>query len=238
MNKQPDIDNINSAEQEGADTIKDADLASLHSQSKAKQIQAGKIGLKTSRRALILEANRNQIAKHNWSQELLRWLSFSKGLGAAVAVCLLVVVVWFGQQTITMTPQEIYVSDRSTKNTSADRVYANYKMIETHQLNSEVQLASATLRVKYDEAYKDYLSQKGVIAAHHQSVGRLQITERGWELTTCDDELVKVSEKIVAMLDEMQRIDTTIKVGQPISIMYAVDGRIMQIIKADEPLRC
>lgn len=206
------------------------ELASLHTRNKARKAELSQTNLKLGKRALLLEAKKREIESHSWSQEFVRWMGFSKGFSAAAALCLLVVVVWYGQNTMLLESEGDFAS--------TDFSIADFSTVKAHQLNTETQLASATLRVKYDEAYKDYLNQQGIIAAHHQTNATLRMSDEGWELATCDDVLVTVSDELVAMLKELERIDTDIQIGESVNIMYAMDGRIMQIIRANEPLRC
>jgi hypothetical protein len=175
----------------------------------------------------ILQAAAKAEGQHNsLAQGFGTWLRWSKGLGSVAALGILVIVVWIGQ------------SNSFLQNRSDEVVSTQYKTVNEHMLSTESQLASDVLRVKYDIAYKEYLVSQGRIAAHHQKSATLLVSEQGWELATCENELVKVSDEVLSMLAEIERIDLELVSGESVNIMYAMDGRIMQITRAEKPLRC
>lgn len=175
----------------------------------------------------VLQAAAKAEGQHNsLAQGFGTWIRWSKGLSSVAALGILVIVVWIGQ------------SNSFLQNRSDEFVKTQYKTVNEHLLASESPLASDVLRVKYDIAYKDYLMSKGRIAAHHQKSATLLVSEQGWELSTCENELVKVSDELLSMLAQIERIDLELASGESVNIMYAMDGRIMSITRAKEPLRC
>ncbi|MBF7074773.1 hypothetical protein ISG33_15330 [Glaciecola sp. MH2013] len=202
----------------------------VHNKSKARKKSQYQSQVLLAKRELLLQAKTKQRQSYHWSEALSRWFSYSKGLSATAAVGLLVIVVWYGQ---------IHVFSPNDHNNLANH-YTNveFTRVDSHELQSESQLVGANFRIKYDKAYKDYLRSKGVIAAHHQSSAKLRMSKSGWELATCDNELIKVSDELLSLLDDIERIDSDLKVGETVDIMYAMDGRIMQILRSNEVLRC
>ncbi|MFT5277254.1 MAG: hypothetical protein ACI97K_000338 [Glaciecola sp.] len=178
------------------------------------------------RRDILMAAKKEELKKYSLSKNFKNWLSVSKGLSAITALSMLVAFVWLGQSEL------MYQKSRE------GLANVQYTRIQSHQLESESQLASEALRLKYDSAYKDYLNQQGALAAHHQSKAKLLMSEQGWQLATCDNELVEVSENVLAMLNELSRIDLNVVAGDSVNILFAFDGRILQILKSSEPLIC
>ncbi|MDT0583980.1 MULTISPECIES: hypothetical protein [Alteromonadaceae] len=179
-----------------------------------------------TRRDLLQAAAKAEGQHNSLAQGFGTWVRWSKGLSSVAALGILVIVVWIGQSNSFLQKRpEAYVS-------------AQYKTVNEHMLSSENPLASDVLRVKYDIAYREYLVGQGRIAVHHQKSATLMVSEQGWELATCENELVKVSDELLSMLAEIERIDLELVSGESVNIMYAMDGRIMSITRAKEPLRC
>ncbi len=174
------------------------------------------------RRNVMLAANKEALATSGIGNQLKRWMQTSKSLIAATAMFALVAVVWLGQ----------YKLERGAFNQS------QYTNVQIHSLSAPQELASNDIRLKYDAAYKEFLQQQGTLSAHHQSSAKLRLNDNGWTLATCKNELLQISNELLNILKDVQRIDTDLVIGDSVNILFAMDGRIIQIVKSPEPLRC
>lgn len=67
---------------------------------------------------------------------------------------------------------------------------------------------------------------------------QLRVNNDGWTLATCQNQLVQISDELLDMLKDIKRVDMDLIVVDPVTILFAMDGRIIQIVKLPEPLRC
>lgn len=171
---------------------------------------------------VMLAANKEALASSSIGMQFKRWMQTSKSLIAATAMVALVAVVWVGQ----------YKLERGAFNQN------QYTNVQIHSLAETQELASNNIRLKYDAAYKEFLQQQGTLAAHHQSSAKLRLNDNGWTLATCKNELLQISDELLNILKDVQRIDTGLVIGDSVNILFAMDGRIIQIVKSPEPLRC
>jgi len=174
------------------------------------------------RRNVMLAANKEALASSGIGMQLKRWVQASKSLVAATAMIALVAVVWVGQ----------YKLERGAFNQN------QYTNVQIHSLSAPQELASNNIRLKYDVAYKEFLQQQGTLAAHHQSSAKLRLNDNGWTLATCKNELLQISDELLNILKDVQRLDTDLVIGDSVNILFAMDGRIIQIVKSPKPLRC
>jgi hypothetical protein len=174
------------------------------------------------RRNVILAAKKEELKANSLSNQFKHWANRSTSLIAASAVIALVVVVGIGQ----------YKLDKGGFNQE------EYTNIQIHSFSAPQELASDKLRLQYDTAYKDFLQQQGTLSAHHKTSAKLKVTNEGWSLATCQNELVQISGELLAVLNDMQRVDIDLHAGDSVDILFAMDGRIIQLLKSPEPLRC
>ncbi|MFT6328418.1 MAG: hypothetical protein ACJAYN_000338 [Bermanella sp.] len=69
-------------------------------------------------------------------------------------------------------------------------------------------------------------------------MAQLRVNNDGWTLATCQNQLVQISDERLDMLKDMQRVDMDLIVGDSVTILFTMDGRIIQIVKLPAPLRC
>jgi hypothetical protein len=174
------------------------------------------------RRSVMLAANQEALASSSIGTQFKRWMQTSKSLIAATAMVALVAVVWVGQ----------YKLEQGAFNQN------QYTNVQIHSLAEPQELASNSIRLKYDVAFKEFLLKQGTLAAHHQSSAKLRLNDNGWTLATCKNELLQISDELLNILKDVQRIDTDLVIGDSVNILFAMDGRIIQIVKSPEPLRC
>lgn len=202
-----------------ADANSNADdaLGSLYEKDKMRKPSPSAI-----RRNVMLAANKEALASSSIGNQLKRWMQTSKLLIGTTAMITLVVAVWVGQ----------YKLEQGAFNQN------QYTTIQIHSLSEPQELASNNIRLKYDVAYKEFLQQQGTLAAHYQSSAKLRLNDNGWTLATCKNELLQISDELLNILEAVHRIDTNLVLGDSVNILFAMDGRIIQIVKSPEPLRC
>lgn len=113
-----------------------------------------------------------------------------------------------------------------------------YTSVQIHSLESDQKQDYAQIKVLYDQHRDDYLKQKVILASHHKKAAFLSQFDDGWELKTCDQELVKISSELVQILKEMKLINPQIKRGDSVQIAFNVNGLIVGIEPAKNNLQC
>lgn len=174
------------------------------------------------RRNVMLAAKKEELAFNALPNQIKNWANTTKSLLASSALVALVAVVWVGQYKL--------------EQGGFDE--GQYTNVQIHSLSSGESLASENIRLKYDEAYREFLQQQGTLSAHHQSSAKLQMSNEGWTLATCENELLQISDELLAVLNDVKRVDIDLAVGDSVDILFAMDGRIIQILKSPVPLRC
>jgi hypothetical protein len=152
----------------------------------------------------------------------LNLVNWTKGISVAAATVLLISLIairnndnhWFNQKSVEVS------------------------LVEIHSLNDEKVPLSQSIRVKYAYNYHEYLSQQQTLASHHRKNALLRLTEEGWELTTCDDELLKISAELVRTLINVNRIEKQVENGDRVDIIFDQDGHIISILQANTLPHC
>lgn len=91
---------------------------------------------------------------------------------------------------------------------------------------------------KYATAYQAYLQQKQTFAFHHQKQATLELTQNGWQLKTCEDETMLLSNALIAALIDMKKIDHSLMTGDTVNIAFAQNGIVLSIDASNNPMQC
>ena len=67
-----------------------------------------------------------------------------------------------------------------------------------HSLANKKQ--SDVITERFAQHYADYLAQREVLVMHHQKHAVLATSNNGWQLKTCDAQIVKVSQDLIDAL--------------------------------------
>ncbi|GAB5379595.1 MAG: hypothetical protein Alis3KO_29910 [Aliiglaciecola sp.] len=110
--------------------------------------------------------------------------------------------------------------------------------IELHSISSQDSNEDNALGQRYAQHYQDYLKQKALLASHHQKSAILSQFDEGWELVTCKQELVKISQELVDTLKKMDAVNASLKTGDSVKITFNVSGLIVGIEPSPAPLQC
>jgi hypothetical protein len=112
----------------------------------------------------------------------------------------------------------------------------HYTSIELHSLAPSKQ--SDAISERYATHYNDYLSQREILAFHHQKQAILQQTDNGWQLQTCDQQVVKVSQDLINALRNIHQIEGTFKTGDHVALMFDKTGLILGIKPSPKLVHC
>lgn len=112
----------------------------------------------------------------------------------------------------------------------------NYTSIELHSLAPSKQ--SDDISERYAKHYKNYLSQQQVLAFHHKKQAVLQQTEGGWQLQTCEQQVVRVSQDLINALRNIHQIEGNFKTGDQVEMMFDKTGLILGIKPAQKLAHC
>lgn len=114
----------------------------------------------------------------------------------------------------------------------------HYTTVELHSMESESHNQFAHLTVDYTSHSKRYQQQQAVMIAHHNKQAVLHRTTQGWELQTCDQQLLAVSKDLIDKMLEMKSVDDNIKAGDSVNIQFNQAGMIVSILPAKQTLVC
>ncbi|MEP4891304.1 MAG: hypothetical protein ABJV04_14855 [Aliiglaciecola sp.] len=113
-----------------------------------------------------------------------------------------------------------------------------YTSVEIHNIDEQQSQDYQHISQQYQQHYQDYLQQKALLASHHQKSAILTQFENGWELRTCDQELVKISKQLIDTLEQMNLINGNFKTGDSVEIAFNISGLIVGIHPNKTLLKC
>lgn len=66
----------------------------------------------------------------------------------------------------------------------------------------------------------------------------LSVSENMWQLKTCDDEVMQLSDELISALTQIQQIDMQLNSGDVVEIAFDQSGIILGIQRSHAPLSC
>ncbi|MBL4630880.1 MAG: hypothetical protein JKY14_06860 [Paraglaciecola sp.] len=114
----------------------------------------------------------------------------------------------------------------------------HYQIVQLHTLDTKTKPLFQSIKSRYAAHYKDYLAQKKTYAAHHKTKAILHLVEQGWQLKSCDDEILQLSNELIAALSNIHQIDAQINSGDTVEIAFDQTGIILGIIRSGNYLQC
>ncbi|NCP64800.1 MAG: hypothetical protein GW763_17855 [Paraglaciecola sp.] len=108
--------------------------------------------------------------------------------------------------------------------------------VELHSLAPQKQ--SQAISERYAKHYQDYLSQQQILVFHHTKQAVLEHMDDGWQLQTCDHQVVKVSQELVNALAKLNQIDEHLHLGDSVDIAFDESGIILAISASGKFLHC
>jgi hypothetical protein len=114
----------------------------------------------------------------------------------------------------------------------------NYQTVQLHTLETNTERLSDSIKNRYADHYNSYLAQKKTYAAHHITKAALRFVDDGWQLKSCDDEVLQLSNQLIAALSNIQQIDAQISSGDAVEIAFDQTGIILGITRSGNYLQC
>ena len=96
----------------------------------------------------------------------------------------------------------------------------------------------SNINQRYTEAYNAYIKQKTDFALHHNKRAKLELTQDGWQLKTCEDNPMLISNELIAALKTINQIDTSLNSGDVVNIAFAHNGIVLNISQSSQPMLC
>lgn len=192
-----------------SDKPSDETLTSLYQQRKAQKVAPGAI-----KRQIL-----NQHRAH--TQHRLLWRRMGSVALAASTLLLVGLVYW----------HHLFWQQHDFPLTAL-----RYTTVELHSLATTKQ--SEAISERYAKHYNDYLKQQQVLALHHKKQGVLAQIENGWQLRTCDQQVVQVSQGLIEALRNIHQIEGTFNRGDNVEVMFDKSGIILGIYRRTNYLRC
>lgn len=113
-----------------------------------------------------------------------------------------------------------------------------YTSVEVHSLGTESADIAGQIRHLYAQRYEDFQQKQAMLASHHSKSAVMTQFDQGWELTTCDQSLVKVSNELIAKLKSMDMISANIQSGDNVNIQFNREGMIVGIEQTTQLHHC
>ena len=113
-----------------------------------------------------------------------------------------------------------------------------YTQVEVHSMGTEETTDYAHISRQYNEHYQQFMQQKAVLVSHYSKSAVLNQIEDGWELVTCDQELLKVSNELITALKEMDLLGDALNSGDNVNIAFNRQGLIVGIHQQVNAKKC
>ncbi|BDX04900.1 hypothetical protein [Planctobacterium marinum] len=114
----------------------------------------------------------------------------------------------------------------------------DYHGLEAESSGSVDSAPAIQRRFEYNAAQQRYAYQSQLGNAERK-VARLSIQLDGsWQLATCEQNALLISKELVALLQKQQRLPAVLQPEAPMEVLFANDGKILQINQTEAPLLC
>ncbi|WP_158971121.1 hypothetical protein [Paraglaciecola sp. L3A3] len=91
---------------------------------------------------------------------------------------------------------------------------------------------------RYAKRYQEYLSQQQTFAFHHKILAKLELVASGWQLKTCDNQVMLISNELIAALGQINQLDLNLVSGDIVNIAFDSTGIILAIEQSKDQLIC
>lgn len=120
----------------------------------------------------------------------------------------------------------------------SSQVFANktYTQVTLHSLAPTKQ--SQAISERFATHYADYLAQRDVLVMHHQKHAVLAQVSDGWQLQTCDAQIVRVSQGLIDALRNIQQIEGRFHQGDFVDVRFGKNGIILGIERSMQGMHC
>jgi hypothetical protein len=119
---------------------------------------------------------------------------------------------------------------------SEEFAQASYTQVTLHSLANKKQ--SDVITERFAQHYADYLAQREVLVMHHQKHAVLATSNNGWQLKTCDAQIVKVSQDLIDALRSIHQIEGHFSRGDLVAVKFDKNGIILGIEHSEQYQHC
>ena len=194
----------------------------MSNKSSNQQVDLNQLYQKRKKHVHAPAAHKRQLMEHDiFTAPWQKWLHRAGQVAIAASTLLLVGLVAMQHYDLKQVPKP-----------------QQYTLVEIHSLDNEKGRLSENVRHKYVQHYQAFLKQKQMFAQHHKKSAIIQQLDDGWELKTCEEELVKISDELVSALYDINSIDTSLKTGDRVEIAFDRTGIILGIIRSEQAAMC
>ncbi|GAB3013013.1 hypothetical protein [Bowmanella dokdonensis] len=108
--------------------------------------------------------------------------------------------------------------------------------VQLHRLNQEQNSLLASIsqmkqqtRIELADNYARYMDNRELLSTHHSNYARLMNTEDGWQIETCEQQLLVLTRELVDQMQQRKLFEQDLKRGDQIEIAFDQSGRILAI---------
>ena len=105
----------------------------------------------------------------------------------------------------------------------------DFESVEWHGYEDKLLSRFEQLQLKQEQHYQDYQHTLAVTAQHTVRLATIQQIDGEWALLDCDQNLIKISEELVAQLGQDNKLDGRFTVGDSVRLALNQDGYILNI---------
>ncbi|HSG51725.1 MAG TPA: hypothetical protein VLA40_06430 [Rheinheimera sp.] len=111
---------------------------------------------------------------------------------------------------------------------------SQYREIQQHSITHDAQFAIAEL---HRIGKQQYAASAGQTAAFHQQIGLLRQEQQQWQISVCDDLLLRIDKSLLAQLYLPQSIEK-LAMQQWVEFISDESGQLMAIRPATKTMQC
>ncbi|QHJ13132.1 hypothetical protein FX988_03391 [Paraglaciecola mesophila] len=119
---------------------------------------------------------------------------------------------------------------------SEEFAQASYTQVTLHSLANHKQ--SEVISERFAQHYADYLAQRELLVMHHQKHAVLAQLNNGWQLKTCDAQIVKVAQDLIDALRSIHQIEGHFSRGDLVAVRFDKNGIILGIEHSEQYQHC
>lgn len=130
----------------------------------------------------------------------------------------------------------VYWNHYSLQQRDTNLIAQQFTTIELHSLAPSKQ--SEVISERYAKHYQEYLAQQTILVLHHKKQAVLHQVDNGWQLQTCDQQVVQISQDLINALRNIHQIEGTFKTGDNVEMMFDKNGLILGIKPGPKLAHC
>ncbi|WP_156413625.1 hypothetical protein [Lacimicrobium alkaliphilum] len=93
-------------------------------------------------------------------------------------------------------------------------------------------------RIEQEKNYASYMQSQALLNAHHSNNARLVSIDSSWQIETCEQQLIVLTQELVAQMKHLKMLEQSLKQGDQIEIAFDQRGRILTIKARSDGATC